>query len=193
MCSEDTYTIATTPVHYVVRCWAHIGRVHISLVICVFPAPITSDMCTGVHISHIYYTCVTTPVHVDYLPDKTLQEIFLHVCRSEGDAAILKLSLVCHRWQRLVGEEILRKRVHFSWLSTAYDWQKTSHEFKETYYVMYDIRECLECNRKYKDVPRFMMKRSSTLRFYSDCTCRSPWVFLSVLCYKLWHIRTPAW
>ena len=56
----------------------------------------------------------------------------------------LKLSLFCHRWQRLVGDEIFRKRVHFSWLSTTYDWQKASHEFQETYYVMYDIRECLK-------------------------------------------------
>ena len=112
--------------------------------------------------------CVTTPVHVDYLPDEIIQTIFLHVCRSEGHVAILKLSLVCRRWQRLVGDEIFRKRVHFSWLSTAYDWQKASHEFKETYYVMYDIRECLECNGNYKDVPGFMMTRGFTLSFHSD-------------------------
>ena len=135
---------------------------------------------------------MTTPVHVDYLPDEILQEIFPHVCRREGDAVILKLSLFCHRWQRLVGDEIFRKRVHFSWLSTTYDWQKASHEFQETYYVMYDIRECLECNKKYKDVPGFMMTRGSTLRFYLDCRCRSPWVSRSVVCYKLRHIRTLA-
>ena len=74
-------------------------------------------------------------MHIDYLPNELLQEIFLHVCQSEGDPAILKLSLVCHRWERLVRDDIFRRRVHFSWLSTVYDWEKASDDFKSTYYV----------------------------------------------------------
>jgi len=107
-------------------------------------------------------------VHIDYLPNELLQEIFLHVCQSEGDPAILKLSLACHRWERLVRDDIFRRRVHFSWLSTVYDWEKASDDFKSTYYVMYDIRECLECRRKYKDVPGFMGIGRGALRFYSN-------------------------
>ena len=44
-------------------------------------------------------------MHIDYLPNELLQEIFLHVCQSEGDPAILKLGLVCHRWERLFRDD----------------------------------------------------------------------------------------
>ena len=33
---------------------------------------------------------------------------------------------------------------------------------------------------------------AGSLRFYLDCRCRSPYVFLSGLCYKLRHIWTPV-
>jgi len=58
--------------------------------------------------------------------------------------------------------------VHFSWLSTVYNWEKETDDFKSTYYVMYDIRECLECRRKYKDVLGFMGIGRGALRFYSN-------------------------
>lgn len=133
-------------------------------------------------------------MHIDYLPNELLQEIFLHVCQSEGDPAILKLGLVCHRWERLFRDDIFRRRVHFSWLSTVYDWEKASDELKSTYYVMYDIRECLECRRKYKDVPGFMgIGRSALTEILLEfCGYRSPWVLFRVLRYKLGHICTPV-
>ena len=89
------------------------------------------------------------------------------VCESAGDKAIGRLSLVCRRWKEIVGDKQFRRRLHFKWLSTVYDWKNASKEFRDQYYVTYDIRECFGCNEKYKDVPGFMQQRGS-LRFYSD-------------------------
>ena len=71
----------------------------------------------------IYYIG-RNPVEIDCLP-----EVFEQVCESDGDPPIGVLSLVCHRWQRLVQNEVFRKRVHFKWLRTVYDWQKASNDF----------------------------------------------------------------
>ena len=50
---------------------------------------------------------------------------------------------------------------------TVYDWEKASAEFKETYYVMYDIAECFGCGEKYKYMPGFIQSGKGSLRFYS--------------------------
>ena len=116
----------------------------------------------------IYYIG-RNPVDIDCLPDEILQEVFERVCESDGDPAIGVLSLVCRRWQRLVQDEVFRKHIHFKWLRTVYDWQKASDDYKKNYYVMYDILECIGCNRRYKDMPGFMQRGSKgSLRFYSD-------------------------
>ena len=52
---------------------------------------------------------------------------------------------------------------------------------------MYDIRECLEYRRKYKDVPGFMgIGRGALTEILLEfCGYRSPWVLFRVLRYKL--------
>ena len=95
-----------------------------------------------------------------------LEEILQFVCDSDGDKAILTLSLVGRRWQNLVSNSMFRRKLHFRWLSSVYDWNKASKAFREKYYVMYDMQECLGCRTRYKDAPGFM-KRVTALRFYS--------------------------
>ena len=88
---------------------------------------------------------------------------------TDGDHAILVLSLVCRRWKNIVADEGFRKRVHFRWLSGLYDWRKASREFKEAYFVMYTILECFMCGEKYKYAPGFRQRGSrGALRFYSE-------------------------
>lgn len=91
------------------------------------------------------------------------------MCHIDGDYAILMLSLVCRRWKILVADSVFRERVHFRWLSGVYDWRKASREFKEKYFVMYNILECFMCREKYKCVPGFRQRGSrGALRFYSE-------------------------
>ena len=66
-----------------------------------------------------------------------------------------------------VSNTMFRQKVHFRWLSSVYDWNKASKAFREKYYVMYDIQECLGCRTRYKDAPG-LMKRGTALRFYSE-------------------------
>ena len=105
---------------------------------------------------------------INSLPDDVLEEVFEYVWNSEGDAAIVTLSLVCSRWRALVGSDLFRRRVHFKWLSSVHDWKNATAEFRETYYVMYVIRECFGCQKKYKDTPGFMRRGKGSLVLYSD-------------------------
>ena len=57
---------------------------------------------------------------------------------------------------------MFRRKVHFRWLSSVYDWNKASKAFREKYYVM-----CLGRRTRYKDAPG-LMKRGTALRFYSE-------------------------
>lgn len=98
--------------------------------------------------------------NIDCLPDEVLSEILQFVCNSEGDAAILTLSLLCRRWR-------CRRKMHFRWLSSVYHWNKATKEFREKYFVMYEIEECFGCKTRYKDAPGFM-KRGNIVRFYSE-------------------------
>ena len=71
--------------------------------------------------------CIETVcLGIDCLPDEVLSEILQFVCDSEGDAAILTLSLVCRRWRNLVSDKMFRRKVHFRWLSSAYYWNKAT-------------------------------------------------------------------
>ena len=105
-------------------------------------------------------------MHINNMPDELLQEVFEYVWFSDGDSAILTLSLVCRRWMALVGDETFRRCVHFRWLSTVHDWEKATPEFREQYYVMYGIYECFGCRRKYKDMPGYVRRGKGSLSFY---------------------------
>lgn len=109
------------------------------------------------------------PVDITILPDLVIENIFEHVVESDGDCAILNLSLVCRRWKDIVASNAFRRKVHFQWLSKVYNWKKASSNFKEQYFVMYSIRECLGCDRLYKDMPGFRGSGKGTaLAFYSE-------------------------
>ena len=77
------------------------------------------------------------------------------------------MSLVCRRWRNLVSDKLFRRKMHFRWLSSVYDWNKATKEFREKYFVMYKIAECFGCKTRYKDAPGFM-KRGYAIRFYSE-------------------------
>ena len=53
----------------------------------------------------------------------------------------------------LVSNTMFCRKLHFRWLSSVCDWNKASKAFREKYYVMYDIQECLGCRTRYKDAP----------------------------------------
>ena len=98
-----------------------------------------------------------------------LEKIFERVVENDGDRAILNLSLVCKRWKDIVARDAFRKKVHFQWLSTVHNWKKASSEFKEKYFVMYSIQECLGCDRRYKDTAGYRGSgKGGALAFYSD-------------------------
>ena len=80
------------------------------------------------------------PVDITILPDLVIENIFEHVVESDGDCAILNLSLVCRRWKDIVASNTFRRKVHFQWLSKVYNWKKASSNFKEQHFVMYSIR-----------------------------------------------------
>ena len=87
---------------------------------------------------------------------------------NDGDSAIFHLSLVCRRWKDIVASDTFRRNVHFQWLSIVYNWEKASSRFRKEYFVKYSIRECLGCDRLYKDMPGFRGSgKGSTLVFYS--------------------------
>ena len=112
------------------------------------------------------YLTIGRSLHINNLPDGVLQEVFEYVWFVDGDAAILNLSLVCKSWKALVGDDIFRRRVHFRWLSTCHGWEKASPAFREQYYVMYGIYDCLGCSKKYKDMPGYVRRGKGSLSFY---------------------------
>ena len=57
------------------------------------------------------------PADITILPDLVLENIFERVVESDGDRAILNLSLVCRRWKDIVANDTFRRNVHFQWLS----------------------------------------------------------------------------
>ena len=121
-------------------------------------------------------------LHINNLPNELLQEVFEYVWFSDGDAAIATLSLVCSRWRALVGDDTFRRRVHFRWLSTVNDWEKASDEYKNQYYVMYGIYECLGYQRKYKDMPGYVRRGKGSLSFYEGSGDAAHPGYCSALC-----------
>ena len=75
------------------------------------------------------------------LPDLVLENIFERIVESDGDCAILNLSLVCRRWKDIVASYTFRRNVHFQWLSKVYNWKKASSEFKKrVFYHVFHTR-----------------------------------------------------
>ena len=76
---------------------------------------------------------------------------------------------MCQRWRELAQDEAFRTGLYFKWLLTVHDWENASEDLKENYYVVYELRRCLGCNKVYKDTPGFMqIRKRGSLRFYSD-------------------------
>ena len=110
------------------------------------------------------YIIIGKSLHVNNLSDDVLQEVFGCVWFSVGDAAMATVSLVCSRWKVIHG--LFPCRVHFRWLSTIHDWEKVSPEFREQFYCMYRIYECLGCKRRCKDMPEYVVRGKGPLNFY---------------------------
>ena len=125
---------------------------------------------------------------MESLPDEILELIFEHVHETDGDAAIASLSLVCHRWQRIIADDVFRRRVHFKWLVSIYNWEKASEDFKEQYFVMYKIEECLGCGARFKSMPGFQRRRKGgSLKFYSDGDSVLP-DYCSEFCSRMYSV-----
>jgi len=98
------------------------------------------------------------------LPDEILELIFEHVYETDSDSAIASLSLVCHRWQRIVAGDVFSRRVHFKWLASTNKWQKISLKIsknsissfvklKSVSDVTQDLKVCLVFSKKVKELP----------------------------------------
>ena len=90
------------------------------------------------------------------LPNEILDKIFQYLVLQEGDQMIYKLSTVCKHFYTIVKQESFRRSVHFSWLKSIYKWSEASIQFKEENYVMYEIKDCVQCGTKYKDMYGFL-------------------------------------
>ena len=139
------------------------------------------------------YLIIGRSLNINNLPDEVLQEVFEYVWFVDGDAAIANLSLVCSSWRALVGDDIFRRRVHFRWLSTVHDWEKASPAFREQYYVMYQIYECLGCKRRYKDMPGYVRHGKGSLSFYEGAGDANHPDYCLPLCGSIMGIFRPFW
>ena len=125
---------------------------------------------------------------MDSLPDEILELIFEHVHETDGDAAIASLSLACRRWQRIVADDVFRRRVHFKWLAPIYDWEKASENFKEQYFVMYKIEKRFGCGVKFKSMPGFQQRRKGvSQKFHSDGDAVLPG-YCSEFCSRMYTV-----
>ena len=75
-----------------------------------------------------------------------------------------------------------QNEMHFRWLSTVHDWEKASDEYKNQYYVMCGIYECLGCQRKYKDMPGYVRRGKGSLSFYEGSGDAAHPGYCSALC-----------
>jgi len=124
------------------------------------------------------------------LPDEILELIFEHVYETDSDSAIASLSLVCHRWQRIVAGDVFSRRVHLKWLASTYKWEKislkisknsisSSVKLKSVLDVAQDLKVCLVFSQKSK---------GAFLAFYSDGDSVLPLYLLGVLCQDVYGI-----
>ena len=138
------------------------------------------------------YLIIGRSFHITNLPDEVLQEVFEYVWCVDGDAAIVNLSLVCRSLGALVGDGF-RHRVHFRWLCIVHDWEKASPAFREQYYVMYQIYECLGCKRRYKDMPGYVRRGKGSLSFYEGAGDANHPDYCLPLCGSIMGIFRPFW
>ncbi|XP_049429862.1 uncharacterized protein LOC125887234 [Epinephelus fuscoguttatus] len=85
------------------------------------------------------------------LPSCLLEEIFAEVVLSDGDVAILTLSLVCHRFKEVVSTEHFRRKAHFMWLNSVATSSKFTERYRAEFCNMYSLETCRECNETYKN------------------------------------------
>ena len=123
---------------------------------------------------------------MDSHPGEILELIFEHVHERDGDAASASLISVCQSWQRIVADDVFCIRVHFKWLASTYDWEKASEDFKEQYFVMYEIEECFGCGSRVKvclisaEKERNLSKVLFRRRFFAS------WLLLGLLCQDVY-------
>jgi len=110
--------------------------------------------------------CVTS---LTLLPIELLEKIFQHVLK-DGDFMFLHLSLVCKHFHNIVQQDSFRRAVHFAWLRSVFDWTKASQDFLKENFVMYNIKECLQCGKNYKEMFGFIGqgKFGQLYKYYSD-------------------------
>ncbi len=108
------------------------------------------------------------------LPNEIIEKIFQYVLQ-DGDHMFLRLSLVCKQFYTIVKQECFRRSVHFNWLKSVYNWSKANKDFKKENFIMYDIKECLQCGTKYKQMYGFIGHGifGEFRKFYSDTSCTS--------------------
>ncbi|XP_078018218.1 uncharacterized protein LOC117262505 [Epinephelus lanceolatus] len=105
------------------------------------------------------------------LPSCLLEEIFAEVVLSDGDVAILTLSLVCHHFKEVVSTEHFRRKAHFMWLNSVATWSKFTERYRAEFCNMYSLETCRECNETYKNcIPGYAGKgkRGELRGIYSD-------------------------
>lgn len=110
------------------------------------------------------------------LPSCLLEEIFAEDVLSDGDVAILTLSLVCHHFKEVStehrdGTEHFRRKAHFMWLNSVATWSKFTERYRADFRNMYSLEMCRECNETYKNcIPGYAGKgkRGELRGIYSD-------------------------
>ncbi|XP_030290955.1 uncharacterized protein LOC115592411 isoform X2 [Sparus aurata] len=93
------------------------------------------------------------PLHIsiDMLQLLVLEDIFALVVLSDGDMAILTLSLVCHHFREVLSTRVFRRKAHFLWLNSMASWSRFSAGYRAEYCKMYSLDTCRECNITYKN------------------------------------------
>ena len=104
------------------------------------------------------------------LPSKILEKILFETMKC-GDHTFLKLGLVCKLWYQMTKTNSFREKVHFGWLSRIKDNWDAVPDFKREYYVIYDVRECFDCRKIYKDCQGYNGRGEGGI-FYESGLCR---------------------
>lgn len=84
------------------------------------------------------------------MPRICLEEILLEVVLHDCYAALLTLALVCSCFRDIVSNKWFRERAHFLWLDSVATWSKFSSMYKQEFYTMYSVQNCIQCNCTFK-------------------------------------------
>ena len=82
----------------------------------------------------------------------------------------MNLGLVCKQFNSIVKETFFQTLVHHTWLNSIYDWKKTSDKFRKEYFVIYQIRNCMQCGKRYQEMNGSVGRRKFGVnnKFYSE-------------------------